>query len=80
MALHQPGRMMPDSGGLTVGQRIGNLETAVISNSNRIDALESWRDELHGAMGLVKFTLGTSIVTGMLAITSLILLLNGQVR
>ena len=70
---------MPDGdGGLTTGQRIGLLETSVLHLVNRVDAIESWRDELRGAMALLRFTLGTSIVTGTLAIVSLILLLSGQ--
>lgn len=65
-------------GSLSVGQRIGLLETNVIALANRIDGIESWRDELRGAMALVKFTLGTSIVTGLLAgITIIYLLANG---
>jgi len=71
--------MVPD-GGLTVGQRIGNVETAVIANSNRIDKLESWQDQLRGAMYLVKFTLGTSILSSVVAIVSLVLLVSGAVK
>lgn len=70
---------MPDSdGGLTTGQRIGLLETAVINLGNRVDQIESWRDELRGAMALVKFTLGTSILTGTVAIVSIVFLLFGE--
>jgi len=72
---------MPDDGSLTVGQRIGQVETAVIGLGNRVDTLESWRDELRGAMALVKFTLGTSILTGALAtITLILLILDGMGR
>ena len=36
---------------------------------------EGWRDGLRGAMALLKFTLGTSLVSGLLAIVTLIVLL-----
>ena len=62
-------------GGLTVGQRIAGVETAVVGLSNRVDLLEGWRDELRGAMALLTFTLGTSLVSGRLAIVTLIVLL-----
>lgn len=65
---------VPD-GGLTVGQRIGLLETTMLRHEDRIDRMESWRDELIGAMHLVKFTLGTSIVSGVLAVVTLVLLI-----
>lgn len=58
-----------------MGQRIGLLETAVIQHGNRIDAIEDWRSELKGAFSLVKFALGTSIVSmilGLAAIAALI--------
>jgi hypothetical protein len=63
------------SGGLSVGQRIRGVETAVVSLTTRVDMLEGWRDELRGAMALLKFTLGTSLVSGLLAIVTLIVLL-----
>jgi hypothetical protein len=69
-----PGPAQPD-GGITVGQRIAGVETAVVGLSNRVDLLEGWRDELRGAMALLKFTLGTSLVSGLLAIVTLIVLL-----
>jgi hypothetical protein len=62
----------PFDGGLTVGQRIGHVETAVVGLSNPGDLLEGWRDELRGALALLKFRLGTSLVSGLLAIVTLI--------
>lgn len=62
-------------GGLTVGQRIGHVETAAVALSNRVDLLEGWRDELRGALALLKFTLGTSLISGLLAIVTLVVLL-----
>jgi hypothetical protein len=59
-------------GSLSVGQRIGLVETTLIRHADRIDRLEGWRDELHGAMALLKFTLGTSIVSGLIAIITLV--------
>lgn len=71
---------MPDSDGyLTVGQRIGIVETRVLNNENRIDSLESWRDEFRGALMLVKVTLGTSILSGVVAIVTLALFATGHV-
>jgi hypothetical protein len=75
--------MMPDrnnDGFLSVGQRIGLLETSVIRNAERIDRLEGWKDELHGAMYLVKFTLGTSILSALIAIAALVsIIVTGKV-
>ena len=68
-------RPTPFDGGLTVGQRIAGVETAVVGLTSRVDVLEGWRDELRGAMALLKFTLGTSLVSGLLAIVTLIVLL-----
>ncbi|MFN8631218.1 MAG: hypothetical protein U0838_13145 [Chloroflexota bacterium] len=67
----------PSDGGLSVGQRIGLLETTVIRHGDRIDRLESWQDELRGAMALMKITLGTSIVGGIASIIAIIALLSG---
>lgn len=78
---HAGFRATPFDGGLTVGQRIGHVETAVVGLSNRVDLLEGWRDELRGALALLKFTLGTSVISGLLAIVTLIVLLvNGAGR
>ena len=62
-------------GGLTAGQRIAGVETAVVGLSNWVDLLKGWRDELRGAMALLKFTLGTSLISGLLAIATLVVLL-----
>jgi hypothetical protein len=59
-------------GSLSVGQRIGIVETTLIRHEQRIDLLEGWRDELRGAMALLKFTLGTSILSGLIAIVTLV--------
>jgi hypothetical protein len=81
MAGGEPLGPAPFDGGLTVGQRIGHVETAVVGLSNRVDLLEGWRDELRGALALLKFTLGTSLISGLLAIVTLIVLLvNGSGR
>ena len=69
----------PD-GTITVGQRIGQLETAVIGLGNRVDALEGWRDELRGMAILVKAIFGASIISSVVAVTTLILLLSGGAR
>lgn len=66
---------MPGDGGLTVGQRIGQLETAVVGLSARVDGIESWRDELRGAMALVKFTLGSSIIAAVISVLTILALI-----
>ncbi len=43
---HAAFRTTAFDGGLTVGQRISHVETAVVGLSNRVDLLEGWRDEL----------------------------------
>lgn len=68
----------PD-GSISVGQRIGQLETAVISLGNRVDTLEGWRDELRGMALLVKAIFGASVVSSVVAVTTLILLLSNPV-
>ena len=78
---HAGFRHTPFDGGLPVGQRISHVETALVGLSNRVDLLEGWRDELRGALALLKFTLGTSVISGLLAIVTLIVLLvNGAGR
>lgn len=62
----------PADGSISVGQRIGLVETALIRHADRIDRLEGFRDEFHGAMALVRFTLGTSILSGVIAIVTLV--------
>ena len=74
MAADEPTGSRPAQfdGGLTVGERIAGVETAVVGLSNRVDLLEGWRNELRGTMALLKFTLGTSLISGLLAIVTLV--------
>ena len=69
---------LPADGSLSVGQRIGQVESAVIGLANRVDKLESWRDELQGMTLIVKAIFGTSILTGIVALLTLYLLLTGK--
>lgn len=48
------------------------VKDMVLDHDSRIDDLESWQDELRGAMTLVKLTFGTSIVTALLVIAQYI--------
>lgn len=66
-----------EDGSLSTGQRIGLLETTVIRQGDRIDRLEGWRDELRGAMSLVKITLGTSILSAIVAILAILAFVSG---
>ncbi len=68
----------PLDGSLSAGQRIGLLETAHIELAGRVDRLEGWRDEFRGAFGLIKFITGASLITSIVAITTLLLLLTGR--
>jgi hypothetical protein len=67
----------PSSDASTIPWRVGQLETTVIGHANRIDSLEDWRAELRGAMQFVKFALGTSIITGVVATLTLLSMLSG---
>ena len=76
MALAEPpGGTPPDVS--TIPWRVGVLESSVLKQGTRIDSLEDWRAELRGAMQFVKFAMGTSIVTGVLAVVTLLTMLSG---
>jgi hypothetical protein len=57
-------RRWDDQPALTVRQM-------VLRHDQEIEALKMWRSELRGAMQLVKITMGTSIITGILAAIAL---------
>lgn len=69
---------MPDTeaDGSSIPYRVGLLETTVIRHSSEIADLKEWRAELRGAMALVKFTLGTSVLTGIVAVVSLVVMMS----
>lgn len=56
----------------TIPYRVGLLETAVIRLTGEVSDIKEWRAELRGAMALIKFTLGTSILSGLIAIITLV--------
>ena len=64
--------MPPDDSPDTIPYRVGLLETAVIRLTGEVADIREWRAELRGAMQLVKFTLGTSILSGLIAIVTLV--------
>lgn len=45
-----------------------------------IESLKAWRSELRGALMLVKFTLGASLVSGAIATVTLIALVANAIR
>lgn len=51
----------------------------VLGHDVDIEALKAWRNEIRGAMALVKLTLGASLVSGLLAILSIAALLANAV-
>ncbi len=52
------------------------MREMVRQHDTDIEGLKAWRSELRGALGLVRITLGTSLVTGILAAVALIDLLT----
>jgi hypothetical protein len=48
-------------------------------HNDELESLKLWRSELRGAMALIKLTLGTSIISGLLAAVALAdLILRGR--
>lgn len=78
-------RVAPDAsasdGGLTVGQRIGQLETAMIGIANRVDKIEQRNERYDGRVDVIiaigKWILGTSLVGTGLALVTFYLLVTG---
>jgi hypothetical protein len=62
------------------GQPAMTVREMVLQHDVDIEALKQWRNELRGAMQLVKVTLGTSLLSGILAVLALGALLAGAVR
>ena len=53
-----------------------SVREMVLEHDADIESLKRWRSELRGALALVKITLGTSLVTGILAVIALLDLLT----
>jgi hypothetical protein len=72
--------VLPD-GGLTVGQRIGQLETAMVGINNRVDLIEKRNDRYDGRVDVIitigKYILGSSLVATAIALVTLYLLVTG---
>jgi hypothetical protein len=77
--------------GMSLGQWLGRVETKVDNLDtkidgrferveSRVDSLESWRDQLRGAASIVKIAFGTSIISAVLSVLTLIALVAGSVR
>ena len=50
----------------------------VIDHDKRLDALDTWRAELRGAMQLIKFALGASVVSGIASTIAIVRMLSGS--
>jgi hypothetical protein len=62
------------------GQPAMTVREMVLQHDVDIEALKQWRDELRGAMALVKITLGSSIVAAIVSIAAVVALLNGVAK
>lgn len=76
--------------GMTLGQWLGRVEQKVDTLDGkidgrfervegRVDSLESWRDQIRGATSIVKIAFGTSIVSALLSVLTLIALVASAV-
>jgi len=84
--LHRPGcgpvsgagdekRRWDDSSGAAV-----TWQQMILDHDRDIDSLKAWRNELRGALALVKLTLGASLVSGIVAVLALVGLVAGALR
>ena len=56
-----------------------NRHEAILPDlDRRLETIETWRHELLGAMSLMKLAFGTSIVSSIVAVVSLVILLTGR--
>ena len=62
------------------GESAVTMREMVLSHDRDIAALKAWRSELRGALALVKVTLGTSLVSGILAVLALAALVAGDLH
>ncbi len=53
-------------------------EQMVLDHDKAIDSLETWRSELRGALGLVRFALGASVVSGIATIIAIVQMVGGK--
>lgn len=72
---------VPD-GILTVGQRIGQIETAMVGISNRVDKIEGRIDRYDGRIDVIislgRWLLGTSLIGTVMAVITFYLLVSGS--
>lgn len=61
------------------GEAALTMREMVLGHDRDIDDLKAWRNELRGAMGLVRITLGASLVSGVLAVLTIGALLANAV-
>ncbi len=56
------------------------IRDMVLTHDRRLDSLDTWRSELHGALALMKVAFGTSIVSAVVSILAVALMLGGLQR
>jgi hypothetical protein len=50
----------------------------VLTHDRRLDSLDTWRSELHGALAFMKVAFGTSILSAVASIVAIIFILSGH--
>lgn len=50
----------------------------LLDHDRRLDAIEHWRAEIHGAIQLTRWTFGASILSAVVMIATLMALLSGK--
>jgi hypothetical protein len=62
-------------------RRVELSEVHHAEQDHRIDVLEQFRDETRGALNLIKILVGTSVLTAILTLISIVVILtNGHLR
>ena len=56
----------------TMFQRAADIDKRLSGHDDQIGNLERWRDEASGAMGLVKWALGGSLIASMLVVLEIV--------
>lgn len=62
------------------GETAVTMREMVLAHDRDIDDLKIWRNELAGAMKLLKLTLGANIATGILAVLAIVGLISGAMK
>ena len=63
------------------GSGVGlTVREMVLDHDRKLDSLLAWRSEVRGVVALVKITLGTSILSAVVAILAIAAMLSGQAK